>query len=148
MLTGKVIKSNGVSVTLGFEDGSLRDIPRDQMDFFAQDGSQVDVYESDGKTVYVQHKGGSFGAGNMNDTLANAQVMFKGDQVVISKAVYILLAFFLGGIGAHKFATKKYVQGVLYLVFFWTFIPGLIALIELIRCAVAIPADENGNIVM
>ena len=148
MLTGKVIKSNGVSVTLGFEDGSLRDIPRDQMDFFAQDGSQVDVYESDGKTVYVQHKGGSFGAGNMGDGLANAQTMLKGDEAYISKAVYIVLALFLGGIGIHKFVTKKYLQGILYVVFCWTFVPSFIALIEAIRCAVAIPADDHGYITM
>jgi len=41
-----------------------------------------------------------------------------------------ILALFLGGIGAHKFYLGRGGQGLLYLVFCWTFIPGLIALIE------------------
>jgi ribosomal protein L37E len=40
------------------------------------------------------------------------------------------LAIFLGGIGAHKFYLGKGIQGVLYLLFCWTFIPAIVALIE------------------
>ena len=50
----------------------------------------------------------------------------------ISKVALVLITFFLGGIGAHKFYTKKYLLGILYLLFFWTGIPGLIAFIEFI----------------
>ena len=50
----------------------------------------------------------------------------------ISKAALLLFTFFLGGIGAHKFYTGRYWQGVLYILFCWTGIPGLIALIEFI----------------
>jgi TM2 domain-containing membrane protein YozV len=48
------------------------------------------------------------------------------------KTALALLAFFLGGLGAHKFYVGKYGQGVLYLLFCWTGIPGLIAFIEFI----------------
>ena len=41
-----------------------------------------------------------------------------------------LLAFFLGGIGAHKFYLGRWVQGIIYLVFCWTFIPAGVAVIE------------------
>ena len=41
-----------------------------------------------------------------------------------------ILAFLLGGIGAHKFYLGKVGIGFLYLIFCWTFIPGIIALIE------------------
>ena len=44
----------------------------------------------------------------------------------------ILLALFLGGIGAHKFYLNKPGQGVLYFLFFWTWIPAIIAFIEMI----------------
>lgn len=42
----------------------------------------------------------------------------------------ILLAFFLGGIGAHKFYLGQPGLGILYLLFCWTLVPGLVALIE------------------
>ena len=50
-----------------------------------------------------------------------------------SRVSAALFAFFLGGLGAHKFYLGKVGQGLLYLVFCWTFIPSVIALIELIR---------------
>lgn len=42
----------------------------------------------------------------------------------------VLLALFLGGFGAHHFYMGKTGLGILYLVFCWTFIPAIIALIE------------------
>jgi TM2 domain-containing membrane protein YozV len=44
--------------------------------------------------------------------------------------VAILLAIFLGGFGAHHFYLGRTGLGVLYLVFFWSLIPALVALIE------------------
>jgi TM2 domain-containing membrane protein YozV len=50
-----------------------------------------------------------------------------------SRATAALLAFFLGGLGAHKFYLGKAGMGLLYLLFFWTFIPAFISFIEFIR---------------
>jgi TM2 domain-containing membrane protein YozV len=41
-----------------------------------------------------------------------------------------LLAIFLGGFGVHKFYLGKIFQGILHLIFFWTFIPSMIGYIE------------------
>lgn len=41
-----------------------------------------------------------------------------------------LLALLLGGIGAHKFYLNRTTEGLIYLLFFWTGIPGIIALID------------------
>jgi TM2 domain-containing membrane protein YozV len=43
----------------------------------------------------------------------------------------ILLALFLGGFGVHHFYLGQLIAGVCYLLFFWTFIPAILALIEL-----------------
>ncbi len=42
----------------------------------------------------------------------------------------VLLALFLGGIGIHKFYLGQTVIGVIYLIFCWTMIPGIIAFFE------------------
>jgi len=49
-----------------------------------------------------------------------------------SKTTAALLAFFLGGIGVHKFYLGQYFWGVLYVLFCWTYIPTCIALVEAI----------------
>ena len=47
-----------------------------------------------------------------------------------SREVSIWLAFLLGFLGVHKFYLRRYVQGILYAAFFWTFIPAIIGFIE------------------
>ena len=42
----------------------------------------------------------------------------------------VLLALFLGSFGLHHFYLRRMGLGTLYLVFFWTGIPGLLGLIE------------------
>lgn len=49
-----------------------------------------------------------------------------------SRTTAALLAFFLGGIGAHRFYYGHVGLGFLYLIFCWTFIPGIVAFIEFI----------------
>ncbi len=50
-----------------------------------------------------------------------------------NRVVAALLAFFIGAIGMHRFYLGRSVSGVLYLVFFWTFIPAILAFFETIR---------------
>ncbi len=40
-----------------------------------------------------------------------------------NRLIAILLAFFVGGFGGHKFYVGQIGRGVLYLIFCWTFIP-------------------------
>jgi TM2 domain-containing membrane protein YozV/type II secretory pathway pseudopilin PulG len=69
------------------------------------------------------------------DILARAEICPKcgvRQRSHVSKAVLLLVTIFFGGLGAHKFYLGKWWQGALYLVFFWTWIPALVALIEFI----------------
>ena len=58
--------------------------------------------------------------------------MAHGATTGKNKWLAALLAFSLGGIGAHKFYLGKNAQGVLYLVFFWTLIPIVVAFFEML----------------
>jgi TM2 domain-containing membrane protein YozV len=44
-----------------------------------------------------------------------------------------LLALLLGGFGIHRFYLGHTGKGIIYLLFFWTFIPAILALIDGIR---------------
>ena len=47
-----------------------------------------------------------------------------------SRLAAILLAVFLGSFGIHKFYLGRTGWGILYLIFCWTGIPGVVALVE------------------
>lgn len=47
-----------------------------------------------------------------------------------NKITAVILAFFLGGIGIHKFYLGRPGLGILYLLFCWTGIPVIVALVE------------------
>lgn len=44
------------------------------------------------------------------------------------KLIAILLAFFLGSFGAHKFYLGQTKKGIVYLIFFWTYIPSFLSI--------------------
>ena len=64
-----------------------------------------------------------------------------------NRVVAALLALFLGGIGVHKFYVGKVGQGLLYLLFCWTGIPAVIALVEAILYLVASDSEFNSKYV-
>lgn len=47
-----------------------------------------------------------------------------------NKTTTALLAFFLGGLGIHRFYLGQNGMGILYLIFCWTFIPAFIAFLD------------------
>lgn len=49
-----------------------------------------------------------------------------------SKIAAALFALLLGAFGAHKFYLGQIGLGFVYLLFFWTLIPGLVAIIEFV----------------
>ena len=54
-------------------------------------------------------------------------------QIIQKKLIQSALAIFLGSLGAHKFYQGKTLQGVMYLLFFWTTLPTWIGFIEGVR---------------
>ncbi len=60
-----------------------------------------------------------------------------------NKIVAGILGILLGSFGVHKFYLGKIGQGILYLLFFWTAIPGIIGIIEGVLYLVM--SDEKFN---
>ena len=87
------------------------------------------------------------------------QMIFMAQYNLMRKDVTAasLLAFFLGSFGAHRFYMGDIGLGVLYVLFCWTGIPHLIALVECFflpgrvrlynaQCAAAIADQIRGNV--
>lgn len=69
----------------------------------------------------------------MNDMTDNQRMLFQSEYNKVEKdsTTAFLFTFFLGGIGAHHFYLGNTGRGVVCALFFWTFIPALIAFFEL-----------------
>lgn len=52
------------------------------------------------------------------------------DCVKVNKIAYALLAILLGGIGIHRFYARRFVSGILYILFCWTAIPAILGIVE------------------
>lgn len=67
----------------------------------------------------------------LKEQLAQLKSM-KEDSKKPSLTVYLLLALFLGGLGAHDFYVGKTATGLIKLAFCWTGIPVIISLFNII----------------
>ncbi len=70
--------------------------------------------------------------GAMNSLNEQQRMIFMNQMAASRKSdvVAILLAFFLGSFGAHKFYMGETGWGILYLCFCWTFIPHIVSFVE------------------
>ena len=66
------------------------------------------------------------------DLTDQERLMFQTEMGTRRKSATtgVLLALFLGGLGAHRFYLGQTGRGILYVVFVWTLIPAFVALIE------------------
>lgn len=82
---------------------------------------------------------------NISDDLKNMTEVPAGTVCSPkSRAVAAILCFFFGGIGVHQFYLGKTVSGVLMLIFCWTGIPSIIALIQFIIILLGSATDKEG----
>lgn len=68
------------------------------------------------------------------DMTDSQRLLFQSEinKVRKNRTTALLLTLLLGGIGAHRYYMGQIGLGLLYTLFSWTFIPGIVALIELV----------------
>lgn len=137
----KILQISSESVTLGLDDGSLQVYSLNSCNGFVPEvGLEVDVYTDGVKTIIVKKA-------SVQNTFRSVGGVDSSGNHKVNKIAYLIITFFLGGLGIHKFFAGHIFLGILYLLFFWTFIPSLIAFIEFIIAIFKTP-DGNGDIIV
>ena len=77
---------------------------------------------------------------------ANEEPCYIPGEKKVNKLAYGLIAIFIGDFGIHRFYAGRWLSGIIYLLFFWTFIPGLLGLIEGIVALCRNDEDSRGDI--
>ena len=95
------------------------------------------------KCGYNQFKDNDEG---LSDDLKGVVSTDGSDSSPKSRAIAAVLAWFLGGFGGHRFYVGKTQSAILMAVFFWTFIPSIIALIDFIIILCGNFTDGDGKV--
>lgn len=152
----KIIAIDNQVISIGTDDGGIKEVRAGDINFVPHIGDEVEIFETETKIIVskIERPKSVVPEGGININLQNTQntqavqpniVAVNGK--VVNKLVYCLLAFFLGGIGIHKFYAGRTGAGIAYLLFCWTGIPAILALIEFI-VGLTKKADANGNIII
>ena len=72
----------------------------------------------------------TFTASPHGATMSSTSPMSPEQLPKKNKILAVILAFFLGSFGLHKFYLKQPIWGILYLVFFWTRIPTFLGIVD------------------
>ena len=153
----KIIKIEDDLIFIGLDDGSIKKVNKSFCNFSPDINDEVEIYESEGCIVVnkinstkkesnaTDHKKIDINVNNNSPT--GNPIYVANNKKAVNKVIYCVLALLLGWIGAHKFYAGKVAAGILYLLFFWTCIPVIIAFIEFIL-ALCKTEDSNGNILV
>lgn len=144
----KVIRIDASNAIVGLNDGTTKTYPLSAFNYTPMVGDEVQVYGDGANTIIAKasqnNQQGNNGAGSQNVYVNVTQPTTAGGHKV-NKVAYCIICLLLGGIGIHSFYAGKIGQGVCMLLFCWTWIPAIIALVQLIK-ALCTPADANGMI--
>ena len=151
----KIIKVTEQVVLIGTNEGEIKEVRIEDLNFVPVVGAEVEIFETENNVIVTkkekEQKDTNTSNGiniNVSNNQSNGQPVYIANNTkAVNKIVYCVLAFFLGGIGVHKFYAGKIAEGILYLIFFWTTIPALVAFVEFI-IALCKKADANGNILV
>lgn len=152
-MNAKIIDVKQDVISLGLDSGEIKEVRACDINFVPHLGDKVEIFETDSKIIVskIEEEKTSVPNGGININLSNSQnlsapatTLVAGGKVV-NKVAYCILAFFLGWLGIHKFYAGRSGAGIAMLLFSWTFIPAIIALVDFIVGPTK-KSDSNGNI--
>lgn len=153
-MNAKIIDIKQDVISLGLENGEIKEVRSCDINFVPHLGDKVEIFETDSKVIVskIEEEKSALPNGGININLSNSQNVSAPQALVasgkvVNKVAYCIFAFFLGGFGIHKFYAGKTGAGVTMLLFCWTFIPAIIALIDFI-VGLTKKSDANGNIII
>ncbi|WP_422392226.1 TM2 domain-containing protein [Niallia oryzisoli] len=80
--------------------------------------------------VFMNAGGGGGASSSSSSSSSSSAGGAFGGRYTKSKVAAGLLGILLGSFGIHKFYLGRWGWGIIYLLFFWTYIPGIFGFIE------------------
>lgn len=146
----RILEIAETAVTIEKNDGTVTVVRRCDFDFAPIVGDEIQIYQNGTRTIVSRTEivppvdqtmsEINNNINNVNHNTNSQSSYNNSDKTLVSKAAYCLLAIFFGNFGLHKFISGKPMIGLIYLLFFWTGIPGFIGFIEGI---IALFAESN-----
>ena len=150
----KIIKVTGAEITIAHNEEYLKLSPS-ELNFVPQLGDEVEVHKVDGEIIVMKKDSEkddkiNISIVNENNAIQNQSQVVNTQQATygmhyVNKWLYVLLAIFFGGFGAHHFYAGYNGKGILYLILLVTGISVLLGLIQGILAVFKTP-DANGKI--
>ena len=153
----KILKIDEDIITIGTDDGKMREVRREDLNFEPKVNDNIEIYEGETSIIVAKkeepqsqasEQGININVQNTQGYPNNGQPIYVANGTkAVNKVVYCILAFFLGGLGIYNMYAGKVGTGIVYLLFCWTIIPSIIAFIDFI-IGLCKHADSNGNILV
>lgn len=150
----KIIKVTGAEVTIAHNEEYIKVNPS-ELNFVPQIGDEVEIHKVDDEIIVIkteQKKDDKINISivNENNAVQNQSQVVNTQQPTyglhyVNKWLYILLAIFFGGFGAHHFYAGYNSKGIFHLILLITGISVFLGLFQGIIALFKTP-DANGKI--
>lgn len=152
----KIVKVTGAEVTIAHNEEYIKVNPS-ELNFVPQLGDEVEIHKVDDEIIVIKTEQKKDDKININIVNENNAVQNQSQVVntqttavglhYVNKWVYVLLAIFFGGFGAHHFYAGYNGKGFFYLILLVTGISVILGFFQGFLALFKTP-DANGKIVV